>query len=350
MNLIKSYFLKFIFNFGIYSILHFINRKKITILYAHGIVDSKYIHSALWTPLRVQHNTIDLEHSLNTLNEKYQFISLSTAIKILKKEIKPINNALVITLDDGYLNNITAAGPIFSQFNISPTIFVASAHTENNMPFWFDRLDYALQQIQDEHFSTRILDEPFKFDCRTRETLTKSYADFRHKIKSKFNNDKVMRNYLETLSTSIELLTGKSLKETMHDDIYAQIASWEELKVSNKNFNFEIGSHTINHARIGLLNEQDINNELSQSKEIIEKKLNLTCDTFCYPDNSYQNTTENIVKNYYSSALTTNPRLNKIGDNMLQLKRMNLPTDKNQHKILYKISALKLSFQNSHLG
>ena len=343
MNLIKSYFLKFIFNFGIYSLFHFINRKKITILYAHSIVDSECIHSALWTPLRVQHNTVDLEHSLSTLNKQYQFISLSTAVKILKKEIKPINNALVITLDDGYLNNINAAAPIFSRFHISPAIYIASNHTDKNIPFWFDRLDYALQQLTASSFTTYILKEAFIFDCSTRQNLKESYSIFRRKIKSVFDNDKLMRDYLAQLATEIENNTGKALKQIMQKDSHAQLASWDQLKEAQQQFNFEIGSHTINHARLGLLDENTIINELSQSKQHIEDKLQLTCNTFCYPDNSYDNTTLSIVKDYYDCALTTDPQLNKIGDNMMGLKRLNLPTNKDPLKILFQISALRLS-------
>ncbi|MEL0657905.1 polysaccharide deacetylase family protein [Psychromonas arctica] len=350
MPILKTIILRLIFNLGIFSFFHYIHRKKITILYAHSIVKSSDINSSLWQPLRTQHNTDELTFTLSTLSKRYQFISLSTAIKILKKEIKPINNALVITLDDGYLNNIKASGPIFSKFNIHPAIFVSSEHTEKNIPFWFDRLDYALQQIKEDGFSTQILGESFMFDCTSRKRLTTSYSDFRRRIKLQFNDDQIMRNYLDTLSTSIEMHTGKALKDVINDDIYAQIASWKELKSATERFNFEIGSHTINHARIGLLNENDIDIELSHSKRTIEYKLQLACNTFCYPDNSYKDTAETLVKKYYQCALTTDPGLNKVGDNMIQFKRMNLPTGTNQYKILYKISALKLSLQNTILG
>jgi len=350
MNLIKDLVLKFIFNFGIYSLFHFINRKKITILYAHSIVQSNKINLASWQPLRVLHNSDDLTSTLKVLNTKYQFISLSTAIKILKKEIQPINNALVVTLDDGYLNNIEVASPIFSHFNISPTIFVSSEHTEKNIPFWFDRLDYALQQIKESSFSTQILQKAFLFNCSSRENLIKSYADFRKQIKSSFNDDKAMRNYLDKLALEIESHTGKSLLQITQQDIYTSLASWDELKLAQQKLNYEIGSHTINHARLGLLNEKEITHELSQSKQIIENKLSSPCTTFCYPDNSYNVLSKVLTKIHYQSALTTDPELNKIGDNIMHLKRLNLPSDKNPLKILFKISALRLALQNKNQG
>ena len=345
MPILKSLVLKLIFKLGVFSLFHYIHRKKITILYAHSIVQSSDIATSEWQPLRTQHTTDQLIFSLKVLDKRYQFISLSTALRILKKEIKPIDNALVITLDDGYLNNIKAAGHIFSQYNIHPTIFVSSAHTNNNIPFWFDRLDYALQQIKNEYYSTKILDELFTFDCRSRKKLVRSYASFRVKIKSQFVNDQMMRDYLESLSCLIEKQTGKALKQIMQKDSHAQLASWDQLKEAQQHFNFEIGSHTINHARLSLLDENIIINELSQSKQHIEDKLQLTCNTFCYPDNSYDNTTLSIVKDYYDCALTTDPQLNKIGNNMMELKRLNLPTNREPLNILFQISALRLNLQ-----
>jgi len=341
MDLIKTLFLKATFNLGIYSIFHYINRHKITILYAHSIIDIERTKSSCWQPLRTQHNTKELYFTLKTLSKQYQFISLTTAIKILKKEIKPIDNALVITLDDGYLNNIEAAAVIFSRFNIHPTIFVSTDHTENNVPFWFDRLDYALQQIKENIFTTELRQEQFIFDCSSRDSLKKSYALFRNKIKSDFDCDKRMRNYLKQLSTEIELHTGKALSQIIEQDNYVKLASWQQLKYAQQQLNFEIGSHTVNHARLALVDKKTLDNELFESKYRIEDKLNVACDTFCYPDNSYKSATEKLVKEYYQCALTTDTQLNKVGSNMMRLKRFNLPTDQNPLKILFKVSALR---------
>lgn len=330
-----------IFKSGIYHFFHFLSRHKITILYAHSIIDADT--STSWKPLRSQHIAQELAFTLDVLKEKYTFISLSTALKILQKEHEPISNALVITLDDGYLNNLTIGAPIFAHFGISPTIFIATEHSQHNRPFWFDRLDYALQQMTDENFHTSIQGETFVFDCQSRKKLQQSYAAFRRKIKACFKSDVAMREYLNKVCQQIEKKTGKALSQIIADDPYATLANWQQLKSAEKNLGFEIGSHTLNHARLGLVDNHTVSDELSKSKIELENKLAIHCDSFCYPDNSYNGYAVETASRYYKSALTTDIGLNALNCNLMTLKRLNLPTGINPLKILYAISALRMT-------
>jgi peptidoglycan/xylan/chitin deacetylase (PgdA/CDA1 family) len=338
MELVKTIIIKLIFFLKIYDLFHFLARDQITILYLHGIQTDK---PSTWQPLRAQTTVTELSNTLTSLSSQYTFISLNKAIQILKKEIPPIKNALVITLDDGYLNNITLGTPLFKKFTITPTIFIATEHTNQNKPFWFDRLDYALQQITQPLFTVELHSEPFTFNCQNRDSLKETYQKFRTKIKKEFTNDEVMRSYLDKLCHKIETTTGKKLTDLINHDENACIANWQQLKEAQQNNNFEIGSHTVNHARLALTPKEIIELELVKAKNIIEKKLNIPCLNFCYPDNSYNNECLEQVKKHYSTALTTDVGLNKIGNNLLTLKRFNIPTSHMPEKILFKISALR---------
>jgi len=338
MELVKTIIIKLIFFLKIYNLFHFLARYQITILYLHGIQTDK---PSTWQPLREQTTLTELSNTLTSLSSQYTFISLSKAIQILKKEIPPIKNALVITLDDGYLNNITLGAALFKKFTITPTIFVATEHTSYNKPFWFDRLDYALQQITQPEFTVKLQNKPFTFNCQNRALLKETYQQFRTKIKREFTNDEVMRSYLDKLCHKIETTTGKRLTDIISHDENACIANWQQLKEAQQYNNFEIGSHTVNHARLALTTKEIIEFELVKAKDTIEEKLNIPCLNFCYPDNSYNNECLEQVKKYYSTALTTDIGLNKIGDNLLRLKRFNIPTAHISEKVLFKISALR---------
>ncbi|MFT6984903.1 MAG: peptidoglycan/xylan/chitin deacetylase (PgdA/CDA1 family) [Psychromonas sp.] len=343
MTLIKKILLNLFFKLGIYQVFHFLSRHKITILYMHGIIDDTA--SMLWKPLRMQHTQQALAVTLKVLSEKYTFISLATAVEILKKQRPPVDNGLVITLDDGYLNNLVLGAPLFTHFNIAPTIFVATEHSEHNQPFWFDRLDYALQQITEENFQTSIDDEVFVFNCYTRKRLQQSYAAFRRKIKAHFKSDIAMRDYLCTLCQEIEQQTGKALNDIINSDPCAALADWQQLNHAKNSLNFEIGSHTLNHARSGLVDKHTASRELAESKTKLESKLDTHCTSFCYPDNSYNAHAVQTAAQYYDCALTTDTGLNKPNCSLMTLKRFNLPTNDNPLKILYAISALRNSFK-----
>lgn len=297
---------------------------------------------SLWKPLRDQLSPQQLISNLKTLSQRYTFISLSHAIKILNKKSPPISNALVITLDDGYFNNIKYGAAIFKQFNIIPSLYIATEHTQHNRPFWFDRLDYALQQITENHYQVRLEKSKFYFDCRSHEDLKASYAKFRNTIKTRFTCDVKMRNYLNEITSKIEQETGKALSDIIAHDDWSSIATWQQLTDVINDGSFDIGNHTLNHARLALVDETTMGAEIQQAKEIIEQKLVTECNSFCYPDNSYNLAVINMIQDQqYDCGLTTDTGLNSIGCNMQTLKRFSMPLHNNPQKILYTISALR---------
>ena len=45
----------------------------------------------------------------------------------------------------------------------------------------------------------------------------------------------------------------------------------------------QFGSHTLDHARLRRLPQEDILRQLRQSKAVLEEKLGVACEAFCYP-------------------------------------------------------------------
>ena len=80
--LIKKIFLKLFFKLGIYQVVHFLSRHKITILDIHGIIDDTAFKPS--QSLHIQHTKQALGITLEVLSKKYTFISLTTAVDILK--------------------------------------------------------------------------------------------------------------------------------------------------------------------------------------------------------------------------------------------------------------------------
>lgn len=337
-KVLKKIIIRSLYLLGIPQFSHYLARHKITMLYLHSIIDEEH---QLWSPLRDHIYLDDLEFSLAVLKNKYIFISLPDAVAILKGDKPPVKNGLVITLDDGYLNNIKLAGPVFKKQGIKPTLFIATEFVGKNRPFWFDRLDYALQQIRDKTFSVKINCRDFIFNCENRYQLKQSYALFRTRVKNEFKSDKEMNLYLDNLARVIEEKTGKALTDIIESDDCSKIASWSDLKALITVDSFDVGSHTVNHARLTLVDHTTALAEVIKSKQLIAQNLAVGCDTFCYPDNSYNSQVIGFVRKYYQAATTTDNGLNTIGCNMMRLKRFNMPTHQDPYKLLFSISALR---------
>jgi peptidoglycan/xylan/chitin deacetylase (PgdA/CDA1 family) len=337
-----NFFLKQLYFFGIGRFIHWVARNKITIISMHGVMVKH--EKVLWLPLREQLDPKDLDATIEVLAKNYTFISLNDAYEILSGKKAKVKNGLVFTLDDGYWNNLNYARPIFKKYNVLPTLFVSTKNVDECSPFWFDRLDYALQQLEGESYDIKLFGSDFSFDLVSRKALKKSYTSFRRIIKKNFFKDEEMRDLLNSLSFDIEAVTGKNLSSINQNDDWTRIASWNELNEVTDRSEFNVGSHTVDHIRLALVNESVMEYQLKESKAKIEQELGVDCKFFCYPNGSYNlQVTQKVAESGYSLAVTTRPGLNEIGDNLMTLKRFNIPNKRRANDILHALSSFKLS-------
>ena len=54
-------------------------------------------------------------------------------------------NALVVTLDDGYRDNLTHAAPVLSRYGLPATVFLATGFIGTGDVPWFDRVALAFK-------------------------------------------------------------------------------------------------------------------------------------------------------------------------------------------------------------
>jgi peptidoglycan/xylan/chitin deacetylase (PgdA/CDA1 family) len=69
---------------------------------------------------------------------------------------------------------------------------------------------------------------------------------------------------------------------TAPDGMAVQIASWEELRQAQLS-GMTIGCHTMTHARLSDLDQNELNREIVDSKVVIERELGRKCDYFSWP-------------------------------------------------------------------
>jgi peptidoglycan/xylan/chitin deacetylase (PgdA/CDA1 family) len=72
----------------------------------------------------------------------------------------------------------------------------------------------------------------------------------------------------------------------------------------------EIGSHTLNHAALGTVNEEKQDEELKKSKEELDTLLGKETLTVAYPLGSYTSTTIKLARKYYKYGVTVSKGFN----------------------------------------
>lgn len=99
--------------------------------------------------------------------------------------------------------------------------------------------------------------------------------------------------------------------------------TWDEVKEISASNLVEIGAHTMYHAALDRQTLSIAQEEIVESKTMLELTLGKRITAFAYPYGRYNSEVENLVKaGDFTSAVTTDAGTNENLDNMFALKRI----------------------------
>ncbi len=304
-------------------ILRFLNRKKITILMLHGVAGEH--PDEAWQPLWPRPTPEDLDRVLGHLSQHYRFISIDDAADIIEGRKPPVRNGLVITFDDGYRNNVAEALPVLRKHGVPAAFYIATGFVESGASFWIDRLDYALQVAPDEARLIEAIGRTFDLRHLDRASLGERYRQMRLAVKESVADDETMLATFDEVSTQLEQAAGASITDIIDSDPWVSIATWSELRDASS-AGVEIGSHTVDHCRLTAISRDAVATQLSASKQAVENGVKLACEHFCYPNGDFDTSIAEQVRSAgYRSAVTTQKGQNRIGDDLMTLRRYPMP-------------------------
>jgi len=338
---------------GLVRLFQFVHRHDVVILMIHGVMDDR--DGPSWRPLRPQLSREKLGQHLQAISKTYHFISLTDAVEMLdgRRSIEPYS--VVLTFDDGYRNNMTHALPILRRYSATATFFVSTGFVDDPRPFWFDRLDYALQQADVDGRQVKIGACSMRLNAGDREALAESYKAMRRMAKRQEMPDLEFLCDVETLSSELEAESGKSLGAIHAADDWSMTLTWDQLREVADD-GVSIGSHTVDHMRLGLVDTAHAREQLNRSKSDIEVQTGRPCRSLCYPNGSYDDEIVELARQCgYRCAVTTDEGRNRVGDDVMKLRRINMPTDASSRELIAEmcgisgvVSAVKSALAHLH--
>ena len=197
---------------------------------------------------------------------------------------------VLLTFDDGYKNILTTALPILEDFNVPFNIFLTSNNINdgNLFPTTVARLVILASSLQHLHLKSCGIDVPLTIN--NRRTVAASVS-----------NELKTRSLSEVKSITNELLNSISEDELYFlRDKYFSInpLSWEEARMVANSSLCTVGSHCLDHICChSKQNMQDVQIQLKESKEVIEKQLGVVCEYFAYPNGSFTTESNLILQN-----------------------------------------------------
>jgi peptidoglycan/xylan/chitin deacetylase (PgdA/CDA1 family) len=281
-------------------------------------------------PFKLQKDT--LEKQISFFKKHFNIIRLeeyisSYSVNAKNREIHA--NSMVITIDDGYLDNYTIAYPILKKWNVPATIFLATDFIDKREWLWSDRLEYALLNTKKKEFQFPLNGEILDFQVGSFNEWHRTQLRIFHYCRTLAEGDK--NQYLYDLFHHLGI---RFLQETSGD--YVPM-TWGQI-VEMKENGIEFGSHTCSHPILSRLSGERLRQEIGESKKQIEKRVMSKVKSFCIPHGTPEDyngeVIDTIKESGYSCAVTTVPGFNPGNSpNLFELKRISV-NGKEKKKII----------------
>jgi peptidoglycan/xylan/chitin deacetylase (PgdA/CDA1 family) len=204
------------------------------------------------------------------LNRKkiYDFISLDRLHDLSINGNKIKKPFIVMTFDDGYLDNYEYALPIFDELHIPFTVYVTNSFPDKTAILWW----YILEDILKKNDSV-ILSIGKTFKCQTKEEKENVFLQLRDII-LKFNPENSKEQFAE-------LFYNYKFEYTSYNNKLC--LSWDNIKEMANNDYCLIGAHTMNHKTLNLLSEKELEYEILAGKKKLEDEIKKPVKHFAYP-------------------------------------------------------------------
>ena len=250
--------------------------------------------------------------------------SLKPAIPVSLNELidryklgKSIKNCFAITFDDGVRSTIKNNWKICMKNNWPVTFYIPTNYINgDNLPF--QKIELLESLLKNENYKL-----PKILNSTTERILNKknliNYLNEIIYVKNNQEVEEILNYFLKILQTNYGLEYNK--------DLMPKAISWEEIKQISKNELASFQSHSLSHTACSGLSEQELENEMLNSKRIIEDCTGKNVNSFCYPygaPKSISKLSLEIASKYFDHATTLiKGRLNQ-NSNLHYLPRIDL--------------------------
>lgn len=197
----------------------------------------------------------------------YRTLKIDELISYMSGGLALPQKAVVVTFDDGWLDNYIYAFPVIKKYKINAAVFLITNRVENA----------SLQNSE-----------------------------------------------LQTLNSKLTIPTHEESKSLIKNgESYKVVLNWKLIKEMLDSGLVEFYSHTKSHAKCSSLPEKELMEELKESRQIIEKRLGRPCSCFCWPYGKYNDIALAIAREAgYKAIFTTNHGAVEAGSDPFAINRI----------------------------
>lgn len=238
--------------------------KRVNVLYYHRVFETKDdVNLLCVTPTK-------FEQQMRYLKQNYE------VLRFEEEWDDGGADAVVITFDDGYLDNFKYALPILEELEIPATVFVSTGTMENHRELWWDELEQLILSDDNDLGAIRIEDEWYGCEWKTDtyELKLNCYYAIHYLMKNLIDRD--------TRDEWFAQLRRQRKVDGRARDTHKTLDRQSCTGLAQSKY-ITIGAHTVSHSSLAKMTVEEQRLEIVDSREYLETLLHRKIEAFSYP-------------------------------------------------------------------
>jgi peptidoglycan/xylan/chitin deacetylase (PgdA/CDA1 family) len=254
--------------------------------------------------------TAVFERHMEFIVRAYLVLPLEELVERMRRSVVP-RNALAITLDDGYRDNLTHAAPVLARYGLPATVFLATGFIGSAEVPWFDRVALAFKTSRATTYRA-----PWGAAVRleSRDDRLSALGGMLAYLKRRADDE--MRRAVDELLAALEVSDQRPFKNWM--------LSWDDVHAL-AGLGFGIGAHTVSHPILSRVSTERAWAEITGSRSMIASACGFAPRTFAYPNGKPADYTEAVARLVreagFTCAVTTRFGVNTAATPPYELRR-----------------------------
>jgi peptidoglycan/xylan/chitin deacetylase (PgdA/CDA1 family) len=217
-----------------------------------------------------------LERQLAFVKEWFCPIGLDDLLAYVRARRPLPRNALLVTFDDGYLDNHDVALPILQRHGVRAVFFVATDFVERRSLFWWDRIAILLKSSARQRV---VVDYPERLDVSLDGASARRAAVRRLSRIVKDRRELDLDRFLDGLARASGVTITPEEERRLAD---RTVMTWDHLRNLCR-AGMSVQSHTRTHRVLQTLGPASLASELRGSRAKLEEEIGAPVRAISYP-------------------------------------------------------------------
>ncbi len=267
---------------------------RLTVLGYHRIIDWHAPDFRDYEPV-VSASPELFEREMAYVGENFNVIDLDALQAYLFENKSLPERPMLITFDDGYLDNYQNAFPVLKKYGFPAVIFLVTSRMENPTRLWWDECGYCFRFTEKTSAMLPLIGEQ---ELSTPEERKRAREQLMRQLK--LIPEEAKQEAMQQMREALDI----------ESDSECLFMSWDQVRELVAN-GVSCQPHTINHPIMTRISLEEQKRQLAESRARLRDETGLKADAFAFPNGSpadYSAETLQALRDTgYTTAFTLSP-------------------------------------------